>query len=155
MSYTNHNVISLIAKAIKMKKGDIEGDIASQDAAYKAESTTFEAARQAAQSAFDTSYSNKEAAKADLEAEALKNALEAVTVARDAIVVDDNAPAVVDTLAEMEAQINAELTAFTSQQAIYEASLSSDRDDIEKDFGSMADYSDSVNRSYTTGTVVS
>jgi len=155
MSYTNHNVISLIAKAIKMKKGDIEGDIASQDAAYKAEAAAFEAARQAAQSAFDTSYSNKEAAKDALEEAALQAALDAVQAARDAIVVDDNAPAVVDTLAEMEAQINAELAAFTSQQAIYEASLQSDRDSIETAFGTMVDYSDSVDRSYTSATVVS
>ena len=149
MSYTNENVIALVAKAIKMRKGEIEGDITSKDADYKAVSSDFETARASALSTFDTAYSAKEQAKDDDEAAALQAALNAVQAARDAIVVDDGDPSVVDTLAEMETQINNELTAFNTQQGLNEQSLATDRTAIETAFGVNADYSDTADRSYT------
>lgn len=154
MPYTNQNVIALIAKAVKLKKGHIEGDIASEDAAYKAESTTFEAARQAAQSAFDSSYASKEAAKDLLEEAALQAALDAVQDARDAIVNDDGDVSVIDTLAEMEAQINAELASFQSQQSAYELALQNARDSIATSFGIISDFTATFDTSYSSATVV-
>ena len=149
MSYTNENVIALVAKAIKMRKGEIEGDITSKDAAYKLVSSQFANARTTALSTFDTDYSNKETVKDGEEAAALQAALDAVQSARDAIVVDDNDPSVVDTLAEMETQINNELTAFNTKQSQNESALATDRTAIESAFGVNTDYSDTADRSYT------
>ena len=154
MPYTNENVVALVAKAIKMKKGDIEGDISAADAAYKLVSSNFATARAGALSQFDTDYSNKETAKDAEEAAVLQAALDAVQAARDAVVTGEGDPSVVDTLEEMEAQINQELTNFTTAQAAHEVSLQSDRTAIETAFGVNADYSDTTDRSYTAVSAV-
>lgn len=149
MSYTNENVIALVAKAVKMRKGEIEGDISTKDAAYKLVSSDFATARANALSQFDTDYSAKEVAKDSDEAAALQVALDAVQAARDAIVLDDADASVVDTLAEMEAQIDAELANFTNQQGLNEVSLLADRTAVANDFGVNADYSDTADRTYS------
>lgn len=153
MSYTNENVIALIAKAIKLKKGDIETDISSLDDAYKLVSSQFSQLRAQALENFETLYSQKETDKNTLELEALSQALQAVQNARDIIVNDDGEPSVIDTLAEMEAQINQELTNFTTAKSNYEQLLQDARDLIATDFGAFSEYSDSYDSSYTSQTV--
>ena len=141
MPYTNNNVVSQIAKAMKKMKVDTEGSIDAKKLAYDAQSDTFETARAAAQSAFDVAYAAKETAKASAEAASLAASLAAVQAARDAIVNDDSNASVVDTLAEMNDQINADLAEYTAQQSTYEGQLDASRLSITSGWGDMGDYS--------------
>jgi hypothetical protein len=154
MPYTNNNVMSQIAKAMKKMKVDTEGSIDSKKLAYDAQSDTFEAARAAAQLAFDTAYAAKETAKASSEAASLSASLAAVQAASDAIVNDDADASVVDTLAEMEAQINADLAAYTAQQTAYEGQLDASRLAITNAWGVMGDYSNDDDSSYSDVSIV-
>ena len=151
MSLETNNVVGRIAKAIKFKHGVISSDIATKRAAYEQISSDFESEEVAAEIAFLQKYNQDDVAFQGDEAGAL-DAAEASIQERYNLI-QSNATIAVDSLAEMDSQIEQDKAGFEADKTQKADALGVSRDAIEQAFGTVGQFAVPVIAGYTAVTL--